>query len=268
MTNQIADYVELKLASTFTPTTDSTIDLVETNSIYGLTNQKTAAIFQTLRLSLFEKTDTTQKLTVGIISIVANGTLGGLNRYTATIQTSDGANPMIGLANVDDGTDDDDNIIAGNVTGLTVDGFSTDSVVLLKVGSAEYTELLNAFNTNVATRFAQFFCFDKTTDVTVGDGRAFFQVPAKFDSSTISIANATVLTAGTTGSSTIQIYNETNAADVLSTPITILSAATTGAGVIDIAEAAVSTGDILRVDVDTVSTTEPKGLLVNIEFSN
>jgi acetamidase/formamidase len=75
-------------------------------------------------------------------------------------------------------------------------------------------------------------------------------------------------TAGTTGSSTIQIYNETNAADVLSTPITVLSAATTGAGVGDGAEAEVTTGDILRVDIDSVSTTEPKGLLVNIEFSS
>jgi len=141
-------------------------------------------------------------------------------------------------------------------------------IVGVSVSPIYFAQLNTEFAANVANRFLQAFCFDDATDVTVGDGRIYFQIPAKFDGDTLSIANATVLTAGTTGSTTIQIYNVTDSVDMLSTPITIASAATTGSGVIDATKDDVATGDILRIDVDTVSTTKPKGLVVNLEFSS
>ena len=146
MTNEIADYVSVKLASPFDQAADTTIDVVATNSIYEMVDQKTTSVFQDFRLSIFEKTDIAQKITVGITSAVANGTLGGLNRYTLTILDSDGSNSMIGLANTDDGTDADANIIAGNVSSLTVTEFSTDSVCMIKVGAAEYNEMRDTFD--------------------------------------------------------------------------------------------------------------------------
>ncbi len=117
-------------------------------------------------------------------------------------------------------------------------------------------------------KFMQVFCFEGTTDVSVGDGRAYFTIPSKLDGRSLSIANATVITAGTTGNTTIQVHNVTNAEDILSTPITIATTETTGAGVIDSGAATVSTRDLLRIDIDSVSTTAPKGLIVNLEFLN
>ncbi len=121
------------------------------------------------------------------------------------------------------------------------------------------------FTNNTANRFMQAFCFDESTDVTVGDGRVYLQVPAKFNGNSLSIANATVLTAGATGDTTIQIHNVTDAVDMLSTPITISDTDTTGSGIID--TGGITTGDILRIDIDGVSTTAPKGLIVNLEFT-
>ena len=146
MTNEIADYVKVKLASPFDPASDTTIDVLATNSIYEMVDQKTTSVFQDFRLSIFEKADIAQKITVGITSAVANGTLGGLNRYTLTILDSDSSNSMIGLANTDDGTDADANIIATNVSDLTITEFSTDSVCMIKVGSAEYNEMKTTFD--------------------------------------------------------------------------------------------------------------------------
>jgi hypothetical protein len=110
-----------------------------------MVDQKTTSVFQDFRLSIFEKTDISQKITVGITSAVANGTLGGLNRYTLTILDSDGSNSMIGLANTDDGTTANANIIAGNISSLTVTEFSTDSVCMIKVGAGEYNEMKTEF---------------------------------------------------------------------------------------------------------------------------
>jgi hypothetical protein len=142
------------------------------------------------------------------------------------------------------------------------------SKVAIVIDGAIIAGLQSALEANVANRFAQFFCFDAATDVSVGDGRQYFQVPAKFDATNLIIANATVLTAGVTGDMTIQIHNVTSGADMLSTPITIASAETTGSGVIDLAEDDISTGDILRIDIDTVAGTPAKGLIVNLEFEN
>lgn len=133
--------------------------------------------------------------------------------------------------------------------------------------SVEYmAQLEDSFDENVANRFVQFFLFEPTTDVTVGDGRSYFVVPSKYDGATVSIANAVVLTAGATGSTTIQVNNTTTAADILSTPITISDTDTTGSGIIDTDQKVVSVGDIIRIDVDTATDTAPLGLIVNIEF--
>ena len=83
--------------------------------------------------------------------------------------------------------------------------------------------------------------------------------------------HAEVITAGTTGTTDIQIANVTQAADMLTTKITIDSGETgsdtaAAAAVIDTANDDVATNDLLRVDVDAVSTTAAKGLIVTLGF--
>lgn len=108
---------------------------------------------------------------------------------------------------------------------------------------------------------------DGTTDVTTGDGKAYFTIPESLNGMNLVRAQATVVTAGTTGATTIMVHNKTDVADMLSGAISIASAGTVGTvGTINGATDDVVTNDVLRIDVDSVSTTAPKGLMVVLEF--
>ena len=118
------------------------------------------------------------------------------------------------------------------------------------------------------TRGIGIIAIDSTDDVTVADGHAYIPIPAFMHGMNLTRAQAIVNTAGTTNPTTIDIYNVTDSVDMLSTAISIASGDTVGTvGVINTANDDVATNDILRIDVTTVSTTAPKGLLVILEFA-
>jgi hypothetical protein len=79
-------------------------------------------------------------------------------------------------------------------------------------------------------------------------------------------ARADVITAGTTNASTFDIYNVTDSHSMLSSAISIASGATSGTGTVDTDHDDVATGDLIRIDCDTLSTTKPKGLIVTLAF--
>jgi hypothetical protein len=123
--------------------------------------------------------------------------------------------------------------------------------------------------------------FDPTSDVTTGDGADYFLVPAPLNGMNLVAVTANVITAGTTGTTDIQIARcaatatgnacSGTVADMLSTKLTIDSgenATTTAAAAaaINASNDDIATGQILRVDVDAVSTTAPKGLVINLIF--
>lgn len=121
------------------------------------------------------------------------------------------------------------------------------------------------------TKTAQITCFDYTTDTATGNGKGYFHIPASLNGMNLVAVHAEVITAGTTGTTDIQIHNLTQTADMLSTVITIDSGETgsdTAAtpAVIDTANDDVATNDLIRIDVDAVSTTAAKGLIVTCEF--
>lgn len=117
-----------------------------------------------------------------------------------------------------------------------------------------------------------FIVVDPTTDVATGDGKAYtFPLPSTFNGMNLVEVSASVVTAGTTGTTDIQVHNLTQAADMLTTKMTIDSGETSTAtaatpAVIDTANDDVATGDVIRIDVDAVSTTAPKGLSVSLVF--
>jgi hypothetical protein len=97
-------------------------------------------------------------------------------------------------------------------------------------------------------------------------------IPEELDGMNLVSCHARVVTAGTTNVTTVQIANVTDSQDMLSTRITIDS----GEGGSDTAVTPyaintsyddVVTNDLLRIDVDTVSTTPPKGLVVRMRFA-
>jgi hypothetical protein len=111
-------------------------------------------------------------------------------------------------------------------------------------------------------------CTDGATAVAVADGVAYLTIPEALNGMNLVRAQATVVTAGTTNATTVMIHNLTDTADMLSGAISIASAGTVGTvGTINGATDDVATNDILRIDVDSVSTTAPKGLMVVLEFA-
>jgi hypothetical protein len=139
------------------------------------------------------------------------------------------------------------------------------------------TEVAKAINpdklaaSNFGCKVVQIVVFDYTTDVAAGNGKAYFVVPTELTGMNLVRVAATVITAGVTGSTTIAIYNLTDTHEMLSVLMNIETTETstrTSAtpGTIDTGEDDVVTGDVLRIDVDSISTTAPKGLIVELVF--
>jgi hypothetical protein len=117
------------------------------------------------------------------------------------------------------------------------------------------------------TRRVDAVLVDGTTNNAVGDkvGDVYFTIREDLNGFDLIDADASVDTAGTTGTQDIQIHNVTTAVDMLSTAITIDSGETTSytaltPPVINTLNDNVSTGDQLRFDVDAIHTTPAKGL--------
>lgn len=122
---------------------------------------------------------------------------------------------------------------------------------------------------NYGTAVVTIQIFDDSTDVSTGDGAGdtLWRVPSTLNGFDLVDAVAYVQTAGTTNATTVQVHNVTQTADMLSSALSIASAATeSGAASIDADNDDVATGDKIRIDVDSVSTTAPKGLWVELQF--
>lgn len=117
------------------------------------------------------------------------------------------------------------------------------------------------------TKSVSIAVFAPTTDVATGDGKAYITIPEALNGMDLIRAQATVVTAGTTNATTVMIHNVTDAVDMLSGAISIASGGTVGTvGTINTSNDGVATNDVLRVDVDSVSTTAPRGLMIVLEF--
>lgn len=116
-----------------------------------------------------------------------------------------------------------------------------------------------------------------TTDVETGNGAFYFHIGERLDGMNLVYCHAediTVATGTGTQTTTIQIHNVTDTADMLSTELTIDedengsdTAAT--AYVINTATDDVAENDVIRIDIDAVPGTTPgKGLIVTLGFEN
>jgi len=109
-----------------------------------------------------------------------------------------------------------------------------------------------------------------STDITTGN-KYYYIVPDEFNGMNLIRVAATALVAGETGSTTIGVYNVTTSHEMLSTLMAIesgeVSTRTSDTpGVIDAAYDNITTGNILCIHIDAVSSTAPKGLIVELVF--
>lgn len=129
----------------------------------------------------------------------------------------------------------------------------------------------------------QMLVVDFATDVATGDGEFYIPITPEQDGKDLVYVHAQVITAGTTGTTDIQLtrcdaVGSGNACsgttqDMLSTKLTIDSgedssdtAAT--AAVINSSYDDVDENEVIRVDIDSVSTTAPKGLIITLGFQD
>jgi hypothetical protein len=106
---------------------------------------------------------------------------------------------------------------------------------------------------------------------TVGNGITHVTIPSTLDGKNLFSAAAHVYTVGSGGSiTTVQIHNLTDAQDILSTPITIdlneKDSSTAATQPVISGNNNVSTGDVLRIDVDAVATST-LGLEIRMVFT-
>lgn len=143
-------------------------------------------------------------------------------------------------------------------------------------GAFDLTIMVNGSAVRVA-RFDQNFarksvCIavkQSDQDTAVADGKDGFVVPAALNGWNLVAATASVHTAGTTGTTDIQIRRRRGNTDndMLSTKITISSGEYTASdGVVNTSYDDLQTGDMIFIDVDAVHTTAAKGLSVTLEF--
>jgi hypothetical protein len=125
------------------------------------------------------------------------------------------------------------------------------------------------------TKEVSILVFDDSQNVAVADaaGDVFWRVPSTCNGMNLVAVAAHVQTAGTTGTTDIQIARTRagSSVDMLTTKLTIDSTevdtvTAAAAAVINATNDDVATGDRIRIDVDAVSTTPPKGLLVELQF--
>jgi hypothetical protein len=194
-------------------------------------------------------------------SSAALGDNGGTNRQMALM--TNGSNRWLLGAN--DGhfvpaTDSANNIGASGTEVLNV---YADTVTAGALAGNAWTALRKRTRT--------FVLFGNTTDVTTGEVFCY-DIPPELVGANITSVHARVITAGTTGDTTVQVKRTRSgsAVNVCSTDAAIQSTETMSsdgtAAVINGSNDDMALYDLLSVNVSGVSTTKPKGLIVTIGF--
>lgn len=214
------------------------------------------------------------------------GTLGAANNTFATA-----ANNLVATANsravlqlTDTAVKLGDYNSAGN--GVRVEADDTAQTIKLHIGATarlqadtagvdvtgtlDVTGNINGakLNSESGTKIMQVLITDDfDAAMVVGDGAYYVEVPAAFNGMDIVAIRGRLITAGTTGTATVQVHNVTAAADILSTVMSFASGATAGTGaVIDGTQDDLTTGDLLRFDIDAIHTgTAAEGCIITLE---
>jgi hypothetical protein len=135
------------------------------------------------------------------------------------------------------------------------DSVATSNEVIEKVGE-------------VKEKFLIFPITDQSTAPTVGNGIIGFAVPASLDGWNLSGVLGAVYTSGS-GTVTIQVRRRRSGSnvDMLSTRLTITNAYSSTSCVINTSNDDLSTGDMIYIDIDGATATQPTGLTVTLTIN-
>jgi len=152
-------------------------------------------------------------------------------------------------------------------TGLSMDK-TTDFILYLDAASNTTKKIL-ASNSSFVERALAIKTIPDTIELYTGDGITRMVVPSTLDGLNLFSINAHVFTAGSSGAITVMLHNQTLGQDMLTTPVTIAvletDSSTSSTPPVTSAYNEVTEADVLRIDVDTIST-GAKGLEVRMTF--
>lgn len=170
----------------------------------------------------------------------------------------------------------------GNVNAAITAAGAFDATSYNVSGSPlNYSDLAGTVPPQDLKAVIQIQVFAPTTNTATGDGKYYYVVPADLDTFLLTAVSASVVTAGTTGNLDVQLARcdavtsgsqcSGTVQDMLSTKLRVdtgesNSSDSTQTAVIDLTYDDVNTGEIIRVDVDSVQTTPAQGLIITLEF--
>ena len=161
-------------------------------------------------------------------------------------------------------------VIQNLTTNLTVDA-STDKFLFYDVSAGVAKSIIIQDVSQFTERTLMIKCVADTVGPSVGNGITHVVIPSTLNGKNLYSAQAHVYTVGTGGSITnVQLHNLTDGNDMLSTPITIdlneKDSSTAATPSVTGDNNGVSTGDVIRIDVDAVAT-NTLGLEIRMVFT-
>ena len=154
---------------------------------------------------------------------------------------------------------------------LDSEGNPADVVTLTSAdGTSTYAARRDHVHAPALIRHVCIEVVDKDTALTTGDGKKAFHIPPDITGYNLVYVHMFCLTASSNGIPTIQVRNQTDTQDMLSTKLTIDQGETdskdaAAPAVIDTTKDDVVTNDIIALDCD-VAGTGTKGLYVTLGF--
>lgn len=171
-----------------------------------------------------------------------------------------------------------------SATTITISPYSTETIdgdtsykLNFDYGSVGfYTDGSNWFSLNGGLESApdrgfQMVVFDFTTSVATGDGKFYLHIDPRLADHNLIDGHAEVITAGVSGTTSVQVHNVTQAVDIFAEKIHIDSGETGSdtaatAYSVNTSNDYMTENDLLRVDVDAVQSEVPAGLIVTLGF--
>ena len=165
---------------------------------------------------------------------------------------------------------DDKQEIIPNLGLVTSVDVATDKMSFYDASSGATRSILLNQVTAFAERTLVVKCVADTIGPSVGNGITHVTIPSTLDGKNLQSAQAHVYTVGTGSTTTVQLHNLTDGQDMLSTAITIdaseKDSSTAATPSVVGTYSAVSTADVIRIDVDIVAT-NTLGLEVRMVFN-
>lgn len=209
---------------------------------------------------------------VGAVNVDVSGTI-----TTEAIITDIGGSILVGQTNFHNGGDAVWYSDAGITEKARIDGATGNITTAGTVDGKDVAGHVDStsihFTRPISYVELEPFGFLAGIPCATGNGKAYLHIPAGLSGLALVECHAEVKTAGTTGTMSIMIANETQSVDMLSVALTIdtgetgSDTAATGYTIKSNGDEDITENDVIRIDFDAVHSTPAVGCIVTLGFN-